>query len=199
MNLKLENLTDEELANLSKNLNDEALEILMKRYKALLSKIVRGYFLLGASKDDVMQEAYIGLYKAVLSYDKVKNASFKTFAMLCVRRNILSAIKKSNSQKNKLLNESVSLTDLKNDEDEESVLFLPSFFTMTDETIIQNEKFEEVKSLIIKKLSRLELEILKYYLKGYSYSDMAKKLTITTKTVDNALSRIKSKLQFLIK
>lgn len=199
MNLKLENLTDEELANLSKNLNDEALEILMKRYKALLSKIVRGYFLLGASKDDVMQEAYIGLYKAVLSYDKVKNASFKTFAMLCVRRNILSAIKKSNSQKNKLLNESVSLTDLKNDEDEESVLFLPSFFTMTDEAIIQNEKFEEVKSLIIKKLSRLELEILKYYLKGYSYSDMAKKLTITTKTVDNALSRIKSKLQFLIK
>lgn len=192
------NLTDEELIAKCKSGDAVGIEEIFSRYKFLLEKISRSYFLLGSDKEDLLQEAMIGLYKAILSFDKNQNASFKTFAILCIRRNILSAIKKSNSQKNKTLNECLSLSDLTGDE-EENFLFLPSDSRLTDENIIEKEKLQEIKEQIIKTLSKLELKILNLYLKGFSYEDMSKNLKITHKSVDNALSRIKKKLEFLTK
>jgi len=194
----LKNITDEELIEKCKSGDDIAIEEIFSRYKFLLEKISRSYFLLGSDNEDLLQEAMIGLYKAILSYDKNQNASFKTFAILCVRRNILTAIKKSNSQKNKTLNECVSLSDLNGDE-EENILFLPYDSRNTDENIIEKEKLQEIKQQIVKTLSKLELKILNLYLKGFSYSNMSKKLDISNKSVDNALSRIKKKLEFLSK
>ena len=194
----MKNITDEELIEKCKSGDDIAIEEIFSRYKFLLEKISRSYFLLGSDNEDLLQEAMIGLYKAILSYDKNQNASFKTFAILCVRRNILTAIKKSNSQKNKTLNECVSLSDLNGDE-EENILFLPYDSRNTDENIIEKEKLQEIKQQIVKTLSKLELKILNLYLKGFSYSNMSKKLDISNKSVDNALSRIKKKLEFLSK
>lgn len=192
------NLTDEELIVKCKSGDTFAIEEIFSRYKPLLEKISRGYFLLGSDNDDLVQEAMIGLYKAILSFDKNQNASFKTFATLCARRNILSAIKKSNSQKNKTLNECLSLSDITGD-DEENFLFLPPNSLLAYENIIEKEKMQEIKQQIIKSLSKLELKILSLYLKGFSYDYMSKNLNITVKSVDNALCRIKKKLQFLTK
>ena len=178
--------------------DEVAIEELFSRYRFLLGKISRGYFLLGSDNEDLMQEAMIGLYKAILSFDTKQNVSFKNFAILCVRRNILSAIKKSNSQKNKALNESLSLSDLTGDQDD-NYLFVPEVVPLTDEKLIEEEKLEEIKTKIVELLSKLELEILNLYLKGKSYDDMSKTLQISKKSVDNALSRIKKKLEFLTK
>ena len=194
----MKHLTDEELVVFCKKGDEVAIEELFSRYRFLLGKISRGYFLLGSDNEDLMQEAMIGLYKAILSFDTKQNVSFKNFAILCVRRNILSAIKKSNSQKNKALNESLSLSDLTGDQDD-NYLFVPEVVPLTDEKLIEEEKLEEIKTKIVELLSKLELEILNLYLKGKSYDDMSKTLQISKKSVDNALSRIKKKLEFLTK
>lgn len=194
----LTNLTDEELIIKCKSGDAFSIEEIFSRYKFLLEKISRSYFLLGSDNDDLLQEAMIGLYKAILSFDKNQNTSFKTFAILCVRRNILSAIKKSNSKKNKVLNECLSLSDLTGDE-EDNFLFLPSDPRLTDENMIEKEKLQEIKQQIVKTLSKLELKILNLYLKGFSYETMSKNLDVSRKSVDNALSRIKKKLEFLTK
>lgn len=194
----MKKLDDETLVFESKNGNEEAIEVLFSRYKPFLYKIIRGYFLLGADEEDLLQEAMIGLYKAILSFDKTKQTSFKTFANLCVRRNILDAIKKSNAQKHKVLNDSLSLSALGNFEDsEENTLYISIKETLLDEQVMEDEKFDEIVSLIKKSLSKLEFGVLNEYLKGHSYQYIAEKLNISTKSVDNALNRIKNKLQFL--
>lgn len=193
----MKTLTDEMLVALCKKGNENAIEQLFLRYKPILQKLTRGYFLLGSDEDDLMQEAMIGLYKAILSFDAASAASFKTFASICVRRNILSAIKKSNTLKNKILNDSLSLSGFMANDDDDALLFLPYEPKNTDEMIMEDESFEETKKEILKKLSKLELKILGLYLKGEPYQQIATSLSITTKSVDNALSRIKNKLQFL--
>lgn len=190
--------TDEELIVLSKQGSDKATQDLFERYKSTIQKISRGYFLFGADDEDLIQEGMIGLYKAVLGYDKQKEASFKTFANICIRRNILSAIKKSNTQKNKVLNESLSLSGLKNfEEEDEGQLYLPTNTKSVDQKLIEQENLKEVKKQIQEKLSSFEISVLSLYLKGMSYEEMAKHLDAPKKSVDNALSRIKSKLKFL--
>ncbi|MGI5842121.1 MAG: sigma-70 family RNA polymerase sigma factor [Christensenellales bacterium] len=193
----MKTLTDEKLVALCKKGDEHAIEQLFLRYKPILHSLTRGYFLLGSDEDDLMQEAMIGLYKAILSFNESGVASFKTFASICVRRNILSAIKKSNTLKNKILNDSLSLSGFMANDDDDAFLFLPYEPKNTDEMIMEDESFEETKKEILKKLSKLELKILGLYLKGEPYQQIATSLSITTKSVDNALSRIKNKLQFL--
>lgn len=196
----LANLTDEELVEKSKQGNQQAFEVLARKYKFFLQKITRCYFLVGSDQDDLIQEATIALFKAIQSFDSSQSTSFKTFASLVVKRHILSSIKQSNTQKNKILNESLSLSNLQNSEDEEeSFLYLPNYVLNLDEKLIEKEKLEEIKEKIIKSLSKMELNILNEYLKGYSYQTIAEKLATNPKSVDNALSRIKNKLQFLLK
>ncbi len=188
--------TNEELVEKVKKGNEVAIEILFARFKALLNKISRSFFLLGGDNEDVMQEAMLGLYKACLNYKGGGETSFKTFAILCIKRNILSAIKKNNTMKNKILNESISLSKIFFNEEEDVTISCDILYP--DEKIIENESYEEVKKLICSKLSHLELKILNQFLMGLSYDEMSKKLDVTKKSIDNALRRIKVKLQFLL-
>lgn len=184
--------TDEELAILVKQNDDDAMEELFRRYKPLINKISRSYFLYGADKDDIMQEAMLGLYKACLSFNN-KVASFYTFANICIKRKILDAIKIANSQKNKMLSESLSL-DYDEDESEN---YLNNEHS-PDRKIIENENFNELKSKIFGNLSDFELIVLKYYLQGENYVGIAQRLKKSPKSIDNALGRIRQKLRLII-
>ena len=183
--------TDEQLALKVQKGDDYAIELLFERYKPLLNKICRSFFLFGAESQDLMQEAMIGLYKACMNFNE-QIASFQTFANICVKRRILDAVKKSNSQKNKIIDESFSITP----DEEDNFLSLEG---NPDQHIVENENFNELKQEIFCKLSDFELIVLKYYLQGLSYNQIATKLNRPAKSVDNALSRIKQKLQPLNK
>ena len=191
-------LTDENLA-LKAQKNDYESEIeLFARYKSMVSKISRSFFLVGGDTEDLIQEGMIGLYKAIKNYDKEKNATFSTFAYLCIRRQIQSAIKVASSKRNMMLSRAVPITEeIDDDEGEPIGLIIPSTSMLPDDQMISNETMQEVKDKISKTLSKMELLILTQYLKGQSYNEISNKLDINKKSVDNALSRIKNKLSFL--
>ncbi len=200
----MKNLTDEELIDLAKNGDELALDFLLDRYKLLASKIARSYFLIGAEYEDLLQEAMIGLYKAYMSYDKTNKASFSTFATTCITRNVQTAVKTANRKKNQILNSSISLTNQgglrkQGDEDEDITLIIPSTSLTPDEKLIESETLKSIKEKIKQCLSKFELDVLVLYLQGYSYTQIAQKLNLTNKSIDNALSRIRHKLSFLKK
>ena len=192
-------LTDNELIKKARSGDNLALDALMARYKKLASKIARSYFLIGAEYDDLLQEAMIGLYKAYTNYDPSSSTSFSTFAHMCITRNVQSAIKLANRKKNSFLNQSLTLTsqgEVTND-DEEITLMLASKNLSPDEKLIQNENLSDIKTKILATLSAFEQKVLSLYLKGYSYKDISTRLNVTSKSIDNALSRIRKKLAFL--
>lgn len=193
----IENLENEELVKLIKTGDEDALDELIRRFKPHLNRLSRSYFLFGGEEEDIKQEAMIGLYSACISYKQDMKCNFNSFASLCMKRRILSAIKKANRNKNKALNESVSI-HTKIDSTNEVELYLPQYVFNPDEKFEENENYEEIKEKIVKALSKLELKILSLFLKGLSYDEIAKTLNVTKKSVDNALSRIKTKLKFLI-
>lgn len=176
---------------LSSKTNHDALEKVMAEYKPLVTSIARRYFLTGAELDDLVQEGMIGLYKAIQTFDKTKS-SFKTFASLCINSQIKTAIKSANNLKNKFLNE-VMLED-----NEEKMYLIHSEEPNPEDKIINEEHFKIVKNEIASKLTLLEKQILKQYLLGKSYDQIAKTLCIDKKSVDNGLNRIRKKLQHLI-
>lgn len=188
-------ITNEELVEKIKVGDEEALDQLFSRFQLHIQKLARSYFLFGGDHQDLVQEAMIGLYSACNSYKKEMFTSFYSFACLCMKRRVLSAIKSAGRNKNKALNESLSIYGMM--EDDHVELYIPQNILFPDEKIEQNEKYEEVKEIIVKTLSKLELKILSLYLKGLSYEEISQKLDITKKSVDNALSRIKNKLKFL--
>ena len=192
-------MTDESLA-LKAQENDYESEIeLFSRYKNTINKISRSFFLVGGDTEDLIQEGMIGLYKAIKYFSKDKNASFATFACLCIKRQIQNAIKHAGSKKNMMLSGAVPLAEVLNiDEDSDAGgLIVPSKDPTPDAEMISQENMKEIKLQIEKHLSKLELKILSQYLAGENYSEIASKLDINKKSVDNALSRIKSKLSFL--
>lgn len=179
-------MTEEELIKKAKSGNTEAIDLIMSKYKFLAKTISRKYFLIGGEKEDLAQEGMIGLYKAILSYSDEKG-TFKSFARLCVESQIQSAIKKANRKKHQMLNNFLSI------EDESTQALLPKHspeqFLAEKET--QEERFRKINEI----LSPLERKVLNLYLEGLSYAEIASKLKITTKSVDNAISRIKIKLK----
>ena len=193
-------MTDENLA-LKAQENDYLSEIeLFSRYKNTINKISRSFFLVGGDTEDLIQEGMIGLYKAIKNYSSDKNASFSTFASLCIKRQIQNAIKHAGSKKNMMLSGAVPLAEVINiDEDEDTGvgLIIPSKEPTPDAEMISKENMKEIKAQIEKNLSKLELKILNQYLSGENYTEIANKLEINKKSVDNALSRIKTKLSFL--
>lgn len=199
----MKNLSDELLIEKARTGNEVALDILMNRYKHLASKIARSYFLVGAENEDLLQEAMIGLYKAYLSYDKTKGASFSTLANLCITRNVQTAVKTYNTKKNQVLSQSISLSSSgsikvhNEDNDEDIHIVIPSSALAPDEKLIESEKIKVIKEQIKNSLSKKELSVLLYFLKGLSYIQIANKLNMTTKAVDNALARVRGKLSFL--
>jgi len=184
----------------------ECLETLMKRYKPLVSGIARGYFLVGGDIDDLIQEGMIGLYNAVTSFDVHSGASFKTFATLCVRRRVQSAIKSAIRLKNLPLNNSLSLNNqgmliltrsIDSEDDDDEAIYVVSSDQTPEQQLLNKEQLKSVTDEIGLLLSEQEYRVLVYYVKGLSYAQIADKTGATLKAIDNALSRIKSKLAHL--
>ncbi len=179
--------TDEELVRAYKDGSSEAVELLLNRYKRTVRCIARAKFLIGGDEEDLIQEGMIGLYKAIRDYRPHHNTSFHTFARLCINRQILKVIEASNSQKNRPLNEFVSLSG---EEWEEQ---LERFRESPESILIEAEKEREILEKIQSALSPLERKVLNLYLNGLDYREIAAKLNRTPKSIDNALQRIRKK------
>lgn len=195
-------LSDEQILEKYKQGDERALDFLLEKYKFLASKIARSYFLIGAESEDILQEAMLGLYSACRTY-KSDGSNFKSFATLCITRSVQSAVKKANRQKNRMLNDSLSLTSqggLNGDEDEEDInLYVPSDVLDPEDALLASEQKNEFSRVINEYLSPKEKHVLVLYLNGLSYSEIAEKLKTTSKAVDNAISRTKKKLEKLLK
>lgn len=192
--------TDEELLEQIKNGNESAENELFSRYKDLVVKISRGYFIVGGDLEDLIQEGMIGLYKAIKGYDGHKETTFKTFAVICIKHQIQTAIKKASTNKNKPLSSAVSLQSFTNIPENSEFLPIELIFEHTPaEKAIDKENYQSLKKEIESTLSKLEYDVLKLYLQGYSYKEIASQLNITEKSIDNSLSRIKNKLKNKLK
>lgn len=187
-------LTDEELIKKVQNGDAEAENELLSRYKDLVVKISRSFYIVGGDLEDIIQEGMIGLYNAIKNYHDDKEASFKTFAVICIKHKIQGAIKKSQSNKNKPLSSAVSIQSFDSDGEE----FYPIEFVLDNtpaKIAIEKENLKDLKENIKSSLSKLEFKVLKLYLEGYSYREIAEILNIQQKAIDNSLSRIKQKLR----
>lgn len=198
MQILTKQLTDEELIKKIK-IGDEMAETeLFSRYKDLVVKIARGYFIVGGDLEDLVQEGMIGLYKAIKGFSDEKEASFKTFAVLCIKHQIQTAIKHANTNKNKPLSSAVSFQSFTENGTSENLDFLPIALILEDtpeEKIIDKENFKSLNEKIKSHLSPLEFKVLKLYLQGYSYKEISSVLAVSSKSIDNSLSRIKTKLK----
>lgn len=199
------NLSDEQILALYKKGDEYALDFLLEKYKSLASKIARSYFLIGAESEDILQEAMLGLYSACRTYQQ-SESSFKSFATLCITRAVQSAVKKANRLKNKMLNESLSLSNQgavlmegKDEEDEDVNLYIPSNILDPENALLVEEQKNELNRIINENLSIKEKRVLVLYLNGLSYSQIAEKINDNTKAVDNAISRTKKKLEEILK
>lgn len=197
MQKNLDTLKDEELVVLANAGNADAEELVFSRYKNTVKSKARTYYLIGADNDDIVQEGMIGLYKAVRDFNKDKNITFKTFADVCITRQILTAIRTANRYKHSPLNAYVSMNAPVFGEDSNTTvsnLFKEDAASNPEELYILDETIRELKQLIYKKLSNFEKEVLELYLEGCSYNDISEKMQKSPKSIDNALQRIKKKL-----
>ena len=191
-----EDVPDEELIKLVHSGDKNALDFLIGKYNDIVSMKANKFFIIGAEKEDMVQEGMIGLYKAIKSFDVEKQNSFKTFANLCIERQLITAIKTSNRQKHIPLNSSFSLNTSAYDEnDETSIMEILDTKLVEDplETITKKEYFEAVESRIDKNLSTFEKKVLDFYVQGESYVNIAIFLDAQVKAVDNAIQRIRKK------
>lgn len=188
--------TDEELTEDAKNGDKEALDYLLKKYKDLVDVKVSKFFIVGAEREDIVQEGMIGLYKAIKNYNKEKESSFKSFANMCIERQLITAIKTSNRQKHIPLNSSISLNATAYDDDSDvELLDKLNSQTLEDplETITKKEYYKDIETKIDESLSDFEKQVLKRYARGESYTYIAEKLDAPVKSVDNAIQRIRKK------
>ncbi|EMH0510339.1 RNA polymerase factor sigma-70 [Listeria monocytogenes] len=192
-------LNQEELAmlELARSGDTEALEYFFSNYQSVIYWKSTQYFLQGAERDDLIQEAMIGLFKAIRDYDKTKEASFRSFAEMCINRQLLSAVKRASRQKNIPLNNSVSL-DTPMAEDDVDWTLLDVISEKAAETpedfLIKNEDLIHVARQLEQVTSEFEKEVLKQYLEGKSYQEMALYFNKKEKAIDNALQRVKKKM-----
>ena len=195
---KYNKMTDENLLQeITQNQNNIALDCLINRYKDVVGMKANKFFMVGSEKDDMLQEGYIGLYKAVKSFDKEKQNSFKTFAGLCIERQMITAVKNSNRQKHIPLNSSLSLNSGAYDEDDDTEVMeiLDTRKTGEDplDIVTKKEYFTVVENAIDDSLSDFEKKVLQHYKNGESYAEIAQKLQSKVKSVDTAIQRIRKK------
>ena len=196
--LEYENLTDEQIVEAVRNGDSIALEYLINKYKNFVRAKARSYFLIGADREDIVQEGMIGLYKAIRDYKEDKLSSFKAFAELCITRQIITAIKTATRQKHVPLNHYVSLDKPIYDEDSDRTLLDVICGTRVsdpEELIINQEEFSGLEDKMSEILSDLERKVLMLYLDGRSYQEIAVDLKRHVKSIDNALQRVKRKLE----
>jgi RNA polymerase sporulation-specific sigma factor len=196
----LSEAVDEELVEQARNGDDRAIEALLVRYRAYARAKARTYFLAGGDKEDIVQEGMIGLYKAVRDYEFGKETPFRNFAELCIKRQIISAVKSSTRQKHAPLNSYVSLSTpvaLVGTDDKRPIQDVLETEEVADpaELVISAEEVETLKSSLDQILSQMESEVLRHYMNGCSYQEIARTMGRHVKSIDNALQRIKRKLE----
>lgn len=190
--------SDEEIVEAVREGDSEALEYLINKYRSFVRAKARSYFLIGADREDIIQEGMIGLYKSIRDFRGDKLASFKAFAELCITRQIITAIKTATRQKHIPLNSYVSLDKPIYDEDSDRTLLdviCGSQVCDPEELIINQEEFMGLEDKMSEILSDLERKVLMLYLDGRSYQEIAVDLKRHVKSIDNALQRVKRKLE----
>lgn len=191
-------MLDEEIIEYARCGDTKALEFMINKYKNFVKAKARTYFLIGADREDIIQEGMIGLYKAIRDYKQDKLSSFRAFAELCITRQIITAIKTATRQKHIPLNSYISLNKPVFDEDSERTLMDVIAYTNVvnpEEMMISREEIEAMENEVFKVLSHLELQVLTLFLKGRTYIEIASDLNRQVKSIDNALQRVKRKLE----
>lgn len=191
-------MEDEQLIELVHKGDSDALDYLIQKYRNFVRAKARSYFLIGADKEDIVQEGMIGLYKAIRDYKEDKLTSFKAFAELCITRQIITAIKTATRQKHIPLNSYVSLDKPIYDEESDRTLMdviSGAKIMNPEELIINREKYGNIEEKISELLSDLERKVLALYLDGQSYQEISEELNRHVKSIDNALQRVKRKLE----
>lgn len=191
-------LEDEQIVELVHNGDSEALDYLINKFKNFVRAKARSYFLIGADKEDIVQEGMIGLYKAIRDFKEDKLSSFKAFAELCITRQIITAIKTATRQKHIPLNSYVSLDKpIYDEESDRTLMDVISGAKVLDpeELIISQEEFDQIEVKMAELLSDLERKVLALYLDGQSYQEISEELNRHVKSIDNALQRVKRKLE----
>ena len=194
---KYKDIKDEEIIVEIKNGNEQALTYLLNKYKPLVNNKVNKYFIIGAEKEDIIQEGMIGLYKAIKSFDTQKQNKFKTFANMCIERQLITAIKTSTRQKHIPLNSCISLntSEYANEDDGTELLETYNNKTIEDplETMMKKEYYKEIRQTITSSLSKFEKQVLDRLVIGESYEIIAKRFDTPVKSIDNAIQRIRKK------
>lgn len=195
-------MMDEDVILDAKAGNEKALEYLINKYKSFVRAKARTYFLIGADREDIIQEGMIGLFKAIRDYKGDKLSSFRAFAELCITRQIITAIKTATRQKHIPLNSYVSLNKPIFDEESDRTLMdviSEECISDPEELVINREDFKGIENKMGELLSSLEWEVLTLYLEGKSYQEIAEELDRHVKSIDNALQRVKRKLETYLK
>ncbi len=197
----LEQLSEEEIIKRAQARDNDAVDFLMQKYKSVVRRKTRTLFMIGSDRDDLIQEGMIGLFKAIRDFEIGKEAAFATFAELCISRQLYSAIKSSNRQKNLPLNTYISidtLTNVTGGEEKEgdfiSEQSLSHLGMSPEDILINRESAENAKEKLVQCLSKMEREVLELYLSGLTYQEIALEMEKEPKAIDNALQRIKSKV-----
>ena len=191
-------MLDEDIIKQAKSGNNKALEYLINKYKSFVRAKARTYFLIGADREDIIQEGMIGLYKAIRDFREDKLSSFRAFAELCITRQIITAIKTATRQKHIPLNSYVSLNKpIFDEESDRTLMDVISEESISDpeEMVINREEFYGIEEKMGEILSSLEWEVLSLYLQGKSYQEISEELDRHVKSIDNALQRVKRKLE----
>lgn len=192
--------SDEQLIEFIHNGDERAQEFIINKYKNLVKVKARPYFIMGADKEDIIQEGMIGLYKAIRDFKGVQYSGFFSFAELCIKRQIITSIKAANRQKHLPLNSSLSLNRAVSG-DSDNCTYIEMFadkLANPEELFIGQESKSYIESMIVDNLSKFECKVLALYLKGKSYFDIAAILKKDEKSIDNALQRVKKKLKNFI-
>ncbi len=193
-----EELADEDIVQLAQQGDQFAAEFMVEKYRNFVRAKARSYFLIGADREDIIQEGMIGLFKAIRDYNVDKLASFRAFAELCITRQIITAIKTATRQKHIPLNSYVSLNKPIYDEESDRTLMdilSTNKITNPEEIVISREEFYFIEKKMGEILSTLEWQVLMAYLEGKSYQEIAVELKRHVKSIDNALQRVKRKLE----
>ena len=173
--------------------NEIAIQEIFSKFKNIIQMRTKNYFFYGGDREDVIQEAMIGLLKAINGYDENKTASFTTFAILCIKRQIITAIKSSNAGKNRILNMAMINSET---EDTSNISYSNKSFNFynPEEIIMSKERFRELNRYLKTNLSKMENEVFEYMLSEMTYTEIAEKTGRTPKSIDNSIQRIKKKL-----
>lgn len=189
-----EAFSDEELIEKLRQGEDDITDYILEKYKPLVRKKTNAMYLIGGETEDLIQEGMIGLFKAIRDYKPDKDASFYHFAELCINRQLYSALEASNRKKHQPLNSYISLSEQEHP-DAVAAELLVDKESGPEQTVIEQEVWEEYKERLAQKLSRMENQVLQYYLDGNHYIQIAEMMGKSPKSIDNALQRIRQKIR----